>query len=354
MTCQLPMTASDFLKKSTQNRVVQHLLFWVLSFYVLMRFFAYTDELSKVDFIYTFLFHLSLWVAVYVHLFWLIPCFLRTKKYGQYFLLFFTVLILSSALNLLTFNYLSDFLFPDYYFIAYYGFGDIIQFMFVYAAISALIKLSKGWFQNLEAQGKLSRLEHEKSAAELSALKSQVNPHFLFNSLNNLYSLALDNDKRVPGIILRLSQTMRYLLYESNADFVPLEKEVEHLTNFVEMQRLRVGGQAAITFDLAGDLSGKSVAPLLFLPLVENGFKHGVKGDTADTFIRIALEVAGNQLIFKTENNKGIVDDVEKRQFQGVGLQNLRRRLELIYPNRHHLDIVNGISTYNVLLTIEL
>lgn len=348
------MTFPAFLKNIARNSVLQHTLFWVLSFYVLVRLFAYSDEITTVDLIYTFLFHFSVWVAVYVNLLWLIPSYLRTGKYGVYFLLLIVFAIIAVGVNLLTFNYLSDLLFPGYYFIAYYGFWNILQFILVYMVVTTLIKLSKGWFQYLETQGKLSRLEQEKSTAELSALKSQVNPHFLFNSLNNLYSLALDKDARTPDIILRLSQTMRYLLYESNADFVPLEKEIEHLANFVEMQRLRVGGQVKIDFTVAGEPAEKQVAPLLFLPLVENGFKHGVKGETEGAFIFIHLQILDNQLVFKTENNKGTVDEVEKGEFRGVGLQNLRRRLDLIYPGKHRLDITDGISTFTVTLQLDL
>lgn len=332
-----------------------HVGFWAVSFYVLARLFAYTDTIATVDIIYTFLFHISILFAVYVNLIWLIPAFLTTKKYGVYFMLLGVFIFIAIGFNLLTFNYLSDYLFPGYYFIAYYGFWEIAQFIAAYIVITSLIKLSKGWFRYLETKDELQRLESEKTTAELSALKSQVNPHFLFNSLNNLYSLALDQDERTPGIILRISQTMRYLLYESNADFVPLEKEIEHLNNFVEMQRLRVGEKVQISFEVAGNPLEKQVAPLLFLPLVENGFKHGVKCETDGAFIKIRLQILDNQLIFKIENNKGEVDFIEKNDASGgVGLHNLRRRLNLLYPGMHHLEITDRIGTFTVVLKIDL
>lgn len=345
----------QIIKNITRNRLLQHSLFWVFSFFVLLRIFAYSEEISAVDLIYTFLFHLSIWPAVYLNLSWLFPAWLQKGKYGIYFLLIVATVGASIGLNLLIFNYLSDFLFPGYYFIAYYEFWEIAQFIVAYLVITSLIKLSKSWFKYLDIQDKLRRLESEKATAELEALKSQVNPHFLFNSLNNLYSLALDKDERTPGIILRLSEMMRYLLYESNANFVPLEKEIAHLHNYVEMQKLRVGEQVKINFEVTGETAGKQVAPLLFLLLVENGFKHGIKGDTQGTFIHVQLQIAENQLIFKTENNKGAVDDVEKGQYSGgVGLENLRRRLNLLYPGKHQLVITDGISTFTAVLKIEL
>lgn len=345
----------QILKKITQNRLLQHGLFWAFSFFVLLRIFAYSEEVAAVDLIYTFLFHLSIWPAVYLNLIWLFPNYLQKGKYWLYVLLLIVLVYLSIGLNLLIFNYLSDFLFPGYYFIAYYEVWEIAQFIVAYLVITSLIKLSKSWFKYLEIQDKLRRLESEKSAAELNALRSQVNPHFLFNSLNNLYSLALDKDERTPGIILRLSDMMRYLLYESNADFVPLEKEIAHLHNYVEMQKLRVGEKAKIGFEITGKTEDKQVAPLLFLLLVENGFKHGIKGDTTGAFMNIQLEASDNQLIFKTENNKGAVDDVEKGQYSGgVGLENLRRRLNLLYPGKHQLVITDGIHTFTAVLKIQL
>ncbi len=348
------MHISYLIKKTVQYRMVQHVLFWAISFYVLLRLFAYSDQVAAVDVIYTFLFHLSIFLAVYVNLIWLIPYYLHTRKYTWYFILLIVLVAISIGCNLFTFNYLSDLLFPDYYFIAYYGFWEIAQFIIAYIIITSLIKLSKSWFQYQEMQSQLRRLESEKSAAEMSALKSQMNPHFLFNSLNNLYALALDRDDRTPSFILRLSQTMRYLLYESNTDFGPLEKEIEHLQNFVEMQGLRVGEKAKISFEVQGDPAGKQVAPLLFLPLVENGFKHGIKGDTAGAFIKINLHILDHQLVLKTENNKGIVDEVKSGSYSGgVGLENLKRRLSLLYPGKHRLEITDGMNTFIVILKID-
>ncbi|HMQ47591.1 MAG TPA: histidine kinase [Saprospiraceae bacterium] len=348
------MIIPKHLQHFVQNRWLFHLLFWAFSFYVLAKLFAYDSTITTVDWIYTMLFHLSIWMAVYPNLLWLIPRFLQTGKILLYVLLMAVVILLAVGFNFLTFNFLSDLIFPGYYFIAYYGFWEIVQFIAVYVVVTSLLKLSKGWFKYLEAQRQFDRLHREKLDAELSALKSQVNPHFLFNSLNNLYSLALDQDKRTPAIILRLSDMMRYLLYESNVPTVPLSKELEHLQNYVEMQRLRVGDQADIRFEIKGSAAGKEVAPLLFLPLVENGFKHGIKGETKGAFIFMHLKIEDNQVVFKIENNKGIVDEVENRPTKGVGLQNLRRRLELIHQGQYELEVTDGIKRFMVILKVPL
>lgn len=334
--------------------MAQHLLFWAVSFYVLARVFSYSDEIGKVEVIYTFLFMLSLWLAVYPNLLWLIPRFLSTGEYLWYFLLLALNTVAAVGLNLFTFNHLSDIIFPGYYFIAYYNFWDIMQFVGVFIIAGSLIKLSKGWFQNQEIHRRVSQLEREKSDAELSALKAQINPHFLFNSLNNLYSLALEGDAQTPEILLRLSDMMRYQLYETNVPEVPLEKELEHLRNYMEMQKLRVGNQVKVLFEQSGETGGLKVAPLLFLPLVENGFKHGVKGETQGAFIVVSCVLNARHLVFTVENNKGQVDVVEKGGFNGVGLQNLRRRLGLIYPGKYDLTITDGIKVFTAILKLDL
>jgi len=342
------------IQATARNRIVQHLLFWAVAFYVLARIFSYSDEIGKVEVIYTFLFSFSLFLAVYPNLLWLIPRFLSTGQYVLYFLLLALNAVASVGLNLLTFNHLSDIIFPGYYFIAYYDFWDIMQFVAVFIIVTSLIKLSKGWFQNLEIQRRLSQLEQEKARAELTALKAQINPHFLFNSLNNLYSLALEGDVQTPDILLRLSDMMRYQLYETNAQKVPLAKEVEHLRNYVEMQKLRVGERVRISFNQMGEVGNLLVAPLLFLPLVENGFKHGVKGETNDSFIDISISVEDRRLMFKVNNNKGEVDETGPLNFKGVGLQNLRRRLELIYPGKHSFTVEDDLHTFTAVLKIDL
>lgn len=348
------MFSKQFIK-IIQNSTFQHVLFWTLSFYLLLRFFAkeYGDEFSNINLIYTGLFHLSLLATVYPNLLFSIPKILQKGKILLYGVLFIGALLLGIYVNQLTFNHLKYWLFPDYYFISFYEVRDIAQFMLVYLVITTLLKLSKGWFQLIENQQKLSLLEQEKLNVELSALKSQINPHFLFNSLNNLYSLALDKDEKTAPLILKLSKGLRYMIYESNEHFVALEKEIEYLKNYLELQKLRSDQKAKIELNLFGALQKKQIAPMIFIPFIENGFKHGVKGDIENAFIKIDIKVFDNQLVFKAENNKGEVDEVEPRKFQGFGLENVKRRLELLYPDKHDLTIIDGIDVFSVVLKID-
>ncbi len=343
-------------KKIAQHGMFQHLLFWAISFYLLLRFFSkeYGDTFSNINLIYTGLFHISLFVTVYPNLLFLIPNILQKGKIVIFAIFFTGTFLLGIYVNLLTFNHLSEWLFPDYYFISFYEVKDIAQFMLIYLVLTTLLKLSKGWFQLIENNQKLSLLEREKLNAELSALKSQINPHFLFNSLNNLYALALDKDEKTAPLILKLSKGLRYMLYESNEHFVPLENEIEYLENYLELQKLRSNQKVKIDFFVEGEVEGKQIAPMLFIPFVENGFKHGVKGEIDNAFIKIQLQATDNQLVFKSENNKGQVDEVEPEKYRGIGLSNVKRRLELLYPERYKLNILDGIDTFSVELIIRL
>ena len=274
-----------------QQRWLQHLAFWALSFYVLTRHFAYEEEIHKVDLIYTLLFHLSLWLAVYLNLLLLIPRLLRSNRIILYLFSVAIELAGASVFNWLTFQYLADWLFPGYYFISYFEFWDILQYILVYVGLTTLLKLSKGWFQLQRQEKRISRLERQKVEAELKALKAQIDPHFLFNSLNSLYSLALERSGRVPEALLRLSECMRYMLYDCRKNMVSLEKELEYIRNYIELQKLRLETTVSISMKVSGEPEGKQIAPLLFIPFIENAFKHGLKGKGQLPSVAIAIQI---------------------------------------------------------------
>ena len=220
-------------------RILQHLLFWVISFFILVRFFNTSNQVEKIDVIYTLIFHVSLLTGVYINLILLIPHFLRKKKYLIYVLLLIATIAGTSGFNLITFDKWIDYILPGYYFISFYDFADILKFVVIYISLTTLLKLSKGWFMLMETNQQLMKVEQEKTKTELMALRSQINPHFLFNSLNSIYSLAMKGSEKTPKIILLLSDLMRYMLYETNEELVPLKKEVQYLENYIELQKLR-------------------------------------------------------------------------------------------------------------------
>ncbi|WP_319589793.1 histidine kinase [uncultured Draconibacterium sp.] len=334
------------LVRLIKNRVLQHILFWCLSFLILLNVLKVSAEVKQIDIIYTAVFHLPIVCVVYLNLNLIFPLFWERGFYLNYALGVIVLAAIGSGFYLLLFDSLIDYIFKGYYFIAYYSFWDISLFFAIYLFISSLLHLARSWFRAEE-------LEKEKSQAELKALKSQVNPHFLFNSLNSIYSMARKESKEVPEKIVQLSNLMRHIIYESDADFITLEKEVEMLHNYIEMQNLR-SIQNKIVFDTIGDIKDKKIAPFLFLPFVENSFKHGVKGGDDDVFVHIYFEVAGQVLYFEIENSKGMANDPFPDKYRGIGIENVKKRLDLIYPGQHKLKIIDNTDTFKVLLQVQL
>lgn len=196
------------------------------------------------------------------------------------------------------------------------------------------------WFKNVES---------EKSKAELALLKSQINPHFFFNTLNNLYGLTVEKSDDAPDLVLKLSDMMRYTIYMGKEDIVPLKDEIAYLENYIELQKIRYHKAVEINFDhrCASDFR---IAPLLFIIPLENAFKHGIEGLEEDAYIHIDLVTDGSSVHFSIKNNFATPEIVKKA---GIGLDNLKQRLKLLYPNKHQLHIEVKDETYTLSLKLE-
>lgn len=216
-----------------------------------------------------------------------------------------------------------------------------------FIVISSLLKFTTDWFVNERIQ---RNLQSEKKDMELQFLKSQLNPHFLFNSLNNIYSLAYQKSEKTADAILKLSEIMRYMIYESNDSWVNLSKEIDYLKSFVELQKLRFKDGAAVQININGEIDGQKIIPLILIAFVENSFKHGVANDPTDP-IKINLTANKKILHFSVTNKK---NTGHKDAMGGVGLNNVERRLQLLYPDRYKLNIVNSASHYTTELMLNL
>uniref|UniRef100_UPI003D7FB5BC sensor histidine kinase n=1 Tax=Pedobacter sp. TaxID=1411316 RepID=UPI003D7FB5BC len=212
---------------------------------------------------------------------------------------------------------------------------------------SALIKFAVDWFGNERVQ---RQLESEKKDMELQFLKSQLNPHFLFNSLNNIYSLAYQKSDKTADAVLKLSEIMRYMIYESNDSWVSLSKELDYVKSFIELQKLRFKDGAAVELQVSGEIDDQPIIPLILIAFVENAFKHGVANDPTDP-IRINLIANQKILHFSITNKK---NNFNKDEVGGVGLNNVERRLQLLYPERYRLNIVNTATHYTSELMLDI
>jgi sensor histidine kinase YesM len=335
-----------------RSTLLQHMLFWIICFYILLQLFASSSRLLPIDYIYTGVFMVTLMLPVYFNLLVLIPRYLQQGSYIRYAVLVVATLVIGTYFNLILFDKLIDYVLPGYYFISYYEFADLLKFFVTFIAATSLLKLSKEWIQLNEAKERMQQLEKEKLTAELRALMNQVNPHFLFNSLTVLYSLALRKATETPEAIIKLSDILRYVIYESNALYVPLRSEVKVLHDYIHLQRYRIGTEAAITFEvvLKEDVS---IAPMILLQLVENSFKHGIKGDTGSTFINMHLQAGRHYIHFKIENNKGQGEEFDRNQVKGIGMRNIRERVQLLYGDRGIFDVTETEKTFQVNLRIS-
>ncbi|WP_159519051.1 sensor histidine kinase [Sunxiuqinia indica] len=335
------------LGRLIQSRPIQHLAFWCLSFLVLVNILRVSAEIHHIDLIYALVFHLPILLVVYLNEAILFPRLLAKNKYGWYLLSIVILLAFGAEFYLQLFERWIDYLFPGYYFIAYYTFWDILLFFAVYLVLTTLIKLARAWFR-------INQVEQEKTTSELRALRSQLNPHFLFNSLNNLYSLTRKKSDLAPQLVLKLSDILRYVIYDAETNFISLEKELHFLKKYIEVQRIRLEPDFNLEVDQKGDPSGFKIAPLLLLPFVENAFKYGTDNLNTGGRISIAWENSDNDFQFFVANEKAVENDSSKDEYKGMGIQNVRKRLDLLYPDKHELVIDDQQKRYLVKLKLSI
>ena len=223
------------------------------------------------------------------------------------------------------------------------GFVEFIALYF----ILLFITIAHWIFKQIKS---IIRLKNEKEKSELLHLKSQVNPHFFFNTLNNLYGL-MEKDSKEREMVLKLSDMMRYSIYEGEKDWVTLKQELDYLKNYIELQEIRYHKKSDIQFNSEIDNPQARIMPLLFIILVENAFKHGLENLENDAYIHIHFTENNNRVNFVIENN---FDVQQTRNNEGIGLKNLQRRLELVYPNKHALSFYVGTNTYKVTLSLKI
>ena len=354
MNMPIQFTTENRLVRLLRRPVVYHILFWtgLLVLYSLWEVCFFNSRFS-------FVFALSnnavrlgvLGGAVYYNIYVLIPKYLANKQGWKYFLMFILLVLLVTPLeNFLLYTKSEEV--PEMQ-------AQILQTMnlsfvsnFFIVGTSTLVKITLDW---LKTQRDKQQLQTETMQSELRFLKSQINPHFLFNTLNSLYALTLKKSDKAPDIVLKLSEMMRYMLYECNEPFVPLKKEVQYIQNYLELEKLRQAEHVTIRFSVEGDIEDQKIAPLLFMSFIENCFKHGLGHHLSKGFVRIHLQVKGEHLNIKIENSKpeSMPAPLNARS-GGIGLANVRRRLDLIYPNRYILDIEDAPNVFSVRLNLRL
>jgi len=327
-----------------------HIVIW-LAFMFLPLVFIESEE-GKIRFVQMGWFLLFLIAGYfYFNYFFLIPKLLFQKKIVLYILFLVAGLGDIILLSETYFYFLETVINPRPHHHHFFGRFALVPLTpaLVAFAVSSSIKITSEWFI---AERQKKEMEAEKLSSELAFLKSQINPHFLFNILNNICSLARKKSDDTENAIVKLSQIMRYMLQDSKNEKVDLEKEIEYLQNYIELQRLRISDQVKINFTIEGRTNTIMLEPLLLIPFVENAFKHGVSY-LENSEINILLKAEINMLFFRIENK--VIKNIQEMvpQESGIGLKNVIRRLELLYPGKHKISIKDDGEQYIVELKIQ-
>ncbi len=333
------------------RQILLHLVVWVAL--MLMFMFIGTSggkvtHATVVWFLYFGVINISVFYTNYLII---LPTFLNRKKYTWCVLAIILLVVLSVFVKCALAYYYYDIVilrdkgkyimgFWDYFF-----YVSFVSCLFIF--LSTILKFITDWFLNEKIK---TNLENEKLISELAFLKSQINPHFLFNSLNNIYSLAYQKSEKTPQAVLKLSEIMRYMLYESNENKVSLDEEIRYLENYIELQKLRFKDKAYIKFEIDGDTENRKITPLVLISFVENAFKHGLATDKENP-ITIVLNVTSDKLFFQVINKK---NNQNKDETGGIGLQNVKRRLDLLYKGAYRLHIEDTEAIYNCELYLNL
>ncbi|MBU2913610.1 MULTISPECIES: sensor histidine kinase [Reichenbachiella] len=344
-----------FLKKP----FIQHSLFWGAYFCInWLRWGSYFDDYtySFESNLVEFPLHLAI---VYFNIYFLMPRLIPKRVF--WYIILLALSILGIVIIRIILNYFL--VTTDIYKESNLEHTDLFDFNYVLAAyigqvyvvaIAMAVKMTIDW---IAYKNKASELVKTNLETELAFLKSQIQPHFFFNTLNNLYSLTLDKSDKAPYTVLKLSELMSYVIYDAKQKRVPLINEVQHIQNYLDLEMLRYGDRLEIDLAISGDIEGKVIPPVLLLPFIENSFKHGTKVDSELIPIDISLDVTDNILTFSTENLKPdeiLLDNGLETHKHGVGMTNTKRRLNLVYGDTHSLEVMETADKYKVILTIPI
>jgi two-component system LytT family sensor kinase len=326
---------------------VHHILLWVC--YFVFWIWAYIDlyptvwPLVQTTAMYFVFDALPFYITVY----YLFPKFLYKRRYGLFFFWFFVIIILCS------------FALGGYFYLAFKpyapaGVNFTIMVVMAFTSIIMVVGMLGGAKlikERLKSDRNERRIEHQRLESELQYLKAQVNPHFLFNAINSVYILIRKDPDKAAETLIKLSDLLRFQLYDCSEEKIPVEKEIEYLRNFVELEKVRRGSRVKIDWEQEGILSGFTIAPFMIIPFLENAFKYVSNHPDQPNQVRVSLSRTDDKFsvsIFNTHDRNNAYD------VGGIGLKNVKRRLELIYPDKHTLSIEEKPHTYSVTLQIDL
>lgn len=339
--------------KMSERRITYiHLFIWLFAIFANLPYSVIGHGMSPRDIVSYLIAFLYLMFVFYLFYLVLAPLFLNKKKLFEFFGFSFLIVLIMPFFGY-TILFLSRALFDGTFENFYKGYSVKMHMSGYYPVLTAAVfgsflNVIINWFTTMNQKAELDK---QKLAVELDLLKSKLNPHFLFNTLNNIDSLIHQNSEEASAALIKLSDMMRYLTYESSSDVVELIRETEYIRNFIELYRIRIKTPEDIRFEVSGDLN-LMISPALFVPLIENAFKYAIFMKQKPC-ISIRLHTENNKVIFEISNYYENNLNNSEGSNSGYGLINLKKRLQLTYPGKHQLIIEPGESLYQVKLTID-
>jgi len=349
------MRIKEIYHKCKKHFILPHIIFWLFSIvlFILVLFYTRDFRLSKIDLamaVNILVTVLLLSISVYINLLWLIPFFFGKRKYLLFFIFQMGNILLFIVLNFIISGWFEGGAHRNFP-------AEIVAefiLVLIFLVITTLLKFTRDSITLQDVELKMKEVEKQKIEAELKVLQAQVNPHFFFNILNSLYSLTLDKSEKAPEMILKLSELMRYVIYGAKEDAIPIGKQLEFLQNYIYLESLRSGESLKVDMQITGAHTEVKIDPLLFVAFFENAFKHGTKARENNPYIDIRFDLTSEkQVIFFIQNNKDDFHFKDKQEQGGIGLQNVKKRLKMLYPDRHQLTITETEDLYRVDLSIR-
>lgn len=338
------------------KRPVIHTLYWTLFVVIGSLVFSFRQNFPYNFFLLNFLVHLPVFLLfTYGVIYYLVPSILLKGKYFNFFAGLILAACTSAFLRILISKYVYYNLFipqvlhPGKWISLDIYFLNLI-WVLAPAIVFAMFKYYRNW---MNSQIIANEAERKQLSSELQVLKAQLNPHFLFNTFNNLYVLALQKSDKTPVVISKMSDLFHYILYECNSVEVPLSKEIKLITDYIQLEQLRYSDRLSIIFEKEIDQPEFPIPPMLLYTFVENCFKHGCSNDPGQPWINLLIRVHKNHFEFEASNSLPSANPTKKGVSRGVGLSNITRRLELIYPKNHHLEIRKDDDEFFVRLQIH-
>lgn len=349
-------------EQSIWRRISLHIIFWMMAWLLTAFVYGYEKQSTSIALQVNLMLLPVHMIYFYTVAYFIIPRYLLKRKYFKFFIIMMLFVCIMPGVTRIFDIFLVEPKLQEYWNIRmksyrwekvegtkWERFSNMVYYLNAFKGANLVV-----WFAvAIKFFQSWHRRHNAALQAELNLLKAQIHPHFLFNTLNNLYALTLQNSPKSPEIVMGLSGILRYMLYECNVESVPLKKDIAMLDNFIILEKIRFEGRLDLNFTKEGNLDEHQVAPLLLLPLVENAFKHGAGEQIGQAWINIEMRIEDEILTFKINNSRPEAS-IEQKKEGNIGLENVKKRLELIYPEAYQLKIFDEEDMFAVILKIDL